>query len=104
MIPASLLAEDEGEAVAGVPVALAEVAEELPEALELSSTMTPPPACGGSELDETFAAADLKPSRVWPPEDLGGELVVKIARLWLYAYGALMTPTMPDSQWLDSGQ
>jgi hypothetical protein len=74
MLPASLLAVAEADGLAVVPVALpvaaAELAEELPEALELSSTMIPPPAWGGSELDETFAAAAAKPSRV-SPEDLG---------------------------------
>jgi hypothetical protein len=59
------------EVVELVPLALvAEVplAEELLE-LALSSTITPPPACGGSELEETFAAADLNASRVWPELD-----------------------------------
>jgi hypothetical protein len=84
-------------------VGLAEVLLEL----ELSSTITPPPACEGSTLEETFAAADLNESRVCPEL----ESLHKIVLVDVYGrqgddspYGALITPTMPDSQWLDSGQ
>jgi hypothetical protein len=73
MACASLFAVDEGDEVDEVdplvPVAEVPAADELLELLELSSTMTPPPACGGSELEETFAATDLKASRVWPVLD-----------------------------------